>query len=162
MEAVTPPSRRPGAPREHALLHPGKERATGVGVVGEVHPAVLDEAWGAFELELEPLFEAARDPVRYEDVITYPAVNQDLAFSVPEDVPAETSSALHTRRPGPACAKCASSTSTAARRSARAESPSPSRSLSVARAHVSDEDAAELRQRIAGSLRERFDAELRA
>jgi len=42
-------------------------------------------AWGAFELEVAPLLAASRDPVTYEDVITYPPVRQDLAFSVAEE-----------------------------------------------------------------------------
>ena len=54
--------------------------------------ALLDGDWGAFELDLERLFDDARDAVSYADVITYPAVHQDLAFIVAEDVPPATSS----------------------------------------------------------------------
>jgi phenylalanyl-tRNA synthetase beta chain len=73
---------------ESALLHPGKTACTDAGVVGELHPAALGGMWGAFELELERLFAASREPVTYEDVITYPPVRQALAFAVDESVPA--------------------------------------------------------------------------
>ena len=71
---------------EHPSLHPGKTARIEAGVVGELHPALLGGVWGAFELDLETLVDAARDPVRYEDVITYPAVFQDIAVAVDEDV----------------------------------------------------------------------------
>jgi phenylalanyl-tRNA synthetase beta chain len=71
---------------EHPLLHPGKTGQIEAGVVGELHPAVLDGVWSAFELDLETLADAARDPVPYEDVITYPAVFQDLAVAVEEEL----------------------------------------------------------------------------
>ena len=50
--------------------------------------AVLEGTWGAFELDLEALLAASRDPIQYEDVITFPAVKQDLAFAVDEGVAA--------------------------------------------------------------------------
>ncbi len=65
------------------LLHPGKAASVGAGIVGELHPGVLEGAWGVFELDLARLFEATAE-LRYTDVITYPAVRQDLAFAVPE------------------------------------------------------------------------------
>ncbi len=70
----------------HPLLHPGKAAEIAAGVVGEVHPAVLEGTWGAFELDLEELAAAGRYPVPYEDVITYPAVHQDIAVAVDEEV----------------------------------------------------------------------------
>ncbi|HEX4519453.1 MAG TPA: phenylalanine--tRNA ligase subunit beta [Gaiellaceae bacterium] len=72
----------------HPQLHPGKAAKTPAGIVGEVHPRELDGAWGAFELDLEELFSASHEPVVYRDVITYPAVRQDIAVAVAEDVPA--------------------------------------------------------------------------
>jgi phenylalanyl-tRNA synthetase beta chain len=71
---------------EHPLLHPGKTARTGAGVLGELHPRRLDGEWGVFELDLADLFVASHEPVTYTDVITYPAINQDIAVSVPEDV----------------------------------------------------------------------------
>jgi phenylalanyl-tRNA synthetase beta chain len=72
---------------EHALLHPGKTAATGAGGLGEVHPRELEGEWGAFELDLGRLFDVAGGPVVYRDVITFPAVRQDIAVAVAEDVP---------------------------------------------------------------------------
>ncbi len=64
-----------------------------IGWVGEVHPLVC-RAWdlesaAAFEVDLAPLVDAS--PVgaeQYEDVITYPAVEQDIAVVVDEGVEA--------------------------------------------------------------------------
>jgi phenylalanyl-tRNA synthetase beta chain len=73
---------------QHALLHPGKAARTAAGVVGELHPRLLEGEWGVFELDLAELFASSREPVTYADVITYPAVRQDIAVSVPEEVAA--------------------------------------------------------------------------
>ena len=70
------------------LLHPGKAARTPVGAVGELHPAILDGEWGVFELDLETLAAAAPERVEYEDVITFPALMQDVAVAVPEDLEA--------------------------------------------------------------------------
>ena len=55
------------------LLHPGKAASVGAGLVGELHPALLEGAWGVFELDLGTLL-AETSELRYTDVITYPAV----------------------------------------------------------------------------------------
>ena len=70
----------------HALLHPGKTAETDAGWLGELHPTLLDGTWGAFELDLETLFQRVPQRVVYEDVITYPATLQDIAVAVGEDV----------------------------------------------------------------------------
>ena len=70
----------------HPLLHPGKTAATEAGVLGELHPTLLEGAWGAFEIDLETLFAQVPERTVYDDVITYPAVNQDIAVAVDEDV----------------------------------------------------------------------------
>ena len=72
----------------HALLHPGKAAETEAGWVGELHPTLLEGSWGAFELDLGTLFEAVSERVVYEDVLTFPAVLQDLAVVVGEEVEA--------------------------------------------------------------------------
>jgi phenylalanyl-tRNA synthetase beta chain len=69
-------------------LHPGKAAKTTEGWLGELHPAVLDGAWGAFELDLDALAVAAPQVVGFEEVSPYPEVRQDLAFIVDEEVPA--------------------------------------------------------------------------
>src|SRR5439155_19019365 len=71
---------------DHDLLHPGKAARTSAGMVGELRPGILEGTWGVFELGLAELFADARDPVAYDDIITYPPLRQDLAFAVPEEV----------------------------------------------------------------------------
>ena len=60
---------------------------TDAGILGELHPRQLDGEWGVFELDLRSLFAAAGGPVIYHDVITYPAIRQDIAVAVPEEIP---------------------------------------------------------------------------
>jgi phenylalanyl-tRNA synthetase beta chain len=150
-------------PGGHPLLHPGRTARTEAGLVGEVHPAVLEGTWSAFELGLAELVAAASDPVRYEDVITYPALKQDLAFVVDEAVPAADLVAAAHEAAGPELRQ--------ARvfdvyRGAQVEAGKKSVALAVAfqspERTLSDEDAAGLRQRIVGALADRFGAELRA
>ena len=69
-------------------LHPGKAARTAEGWLGELHPALLDGDWGAFELDLDALAEAAPQVVAFAEVSPYPEVRQDLAFTVDEEVPA--------------------------------------------------------------------------
>lgn len=82
-----------------SFLHParGAQVSFGgqtAGWLGELHPAVATE-WDlpggtAFELDLAPLFAAATAGAEvYEDVLTHPALLQDLAVVIPEEVPAE-------------------------------------------------------------------------
>jgi phenylalanyl-tRNA synthetase beta chain len=85
-------------PGDQPFLHPGRSArllvdGEEVGWLGEVHPLVcrdwdLDAAAG-FEVDLAPL--VAGSPIgeeTYEDVISYPAVHQDIAVVVDESVPA--------------------------------------------------------------------------
>ena len=81
------------------FLHPGRSARVMVGGLqagwlGELHPAVAGgwdlESAVAFELDLAAVFAAARPADRaYDDVIGFPAVWQDLAVVVPDDVSAE-------------------------------------------------------------------------
>ena len=68
------------------MLHPGKTAETEAGRLGELHPSLLDGTWGAFELDLATLFAHVSERIVYEDVITFPAVLQDLAVVVDEGV----------------------------------------------------------------------------
>jgi phenylalanyl-tRNA synthetase beta chain len=150
-------------PAEAAYLHPRKAARVQGGWVGELHPTLLEGAWGAFELDLAAVFALVPDRIVYEDVITYPAVRQDLAFVVDEEV-------------------LVGELLAAAREAAGAElrearvfdvyrgDPIPPGKRSVA-LHVSfqspertlsDDDARVLRERIVAGLAERFGAELRA
>jgi phenylalanyl-tRNA synthetase beta chain len=85
-------------PGEEPFLHPGRSGRVVVdgedaGWIGEIHPLVcrewdLDAAAG-FEVDLAPLVAASRvGDETYEDVISYPAVHQDVAVVVDEAVPA--------------------------------------------------------------------------
>jgi phenylalanyl-tRNA synthetase beta chain len=85
-----------------SFLHPGRAAEVMVGAheagwLGEVHPRVLRsfgvDAGGApctvLELNLDVVLEHGEEPA-YEDVITYPAVFQDIAVVVDEAVEAQT------------------------------------------------------------------------
>jgi phenylalanyl-tRNA synthetase beta chain len=85
-------------PGEEPFLHPGRAGrvlASGedAGWIGEIHPLVcrhwdLDNAAG-FEVDLAPLVAASPIGIEsYDDVISYPAVHQDVAVVVDEAVPA--------------------------------------------------------------------------
>jgi phenylalanyl-tRNA synthetase beta chain len=85
-------------PGEQPFLHPGRAGTVMVGDeeigwIGEIHPLVcrdwdLDGAAG-FEIDLAPLVDASPlGEESYEDVISYPSVNQDIAVVVDETVPA--------------------------------------------------------------------------
>ena len=58
------------------------------GWVAQLDPRLLEGEWSAFELDLADLFARVPERVLYEDVVTYPPIRQDLAFSVAEDVSA--------------------------------------------------------------------------
>jgi phenylalanyl-tRNA synthetase beta chain len=145
------------------FLHPGKAAETDAGWLGELHPAELEGSWGVFELDLATLFSPVPDRIVYEDVITYPALRQDLAVVVDEDVEAE------------ALVRAIRAAGGAAVREARVfdvyrgEQTGPGRkSVAIHLAFQSpertlaDADAAELRERIVAALAERFGAQLRA
>ncbi|HEX8958682.1 MAG TPA: phenylalanine--tRNA ligase subunit beta, partial [Solirubrobacterales bacterium] len=85
-------------PATEPFLHPGRAARVSVGEraagwIGELHPLVCREwdleAAVAFEVELAVLVEAAAaGEETYEDVTTFPAVFQDLAVVVPDEVAA--------------------------------------------------------------------------
>jgi phenylalanyl-tRNA synthetase beta chain len=147
----------------HALLHPGKAARTEAGWLGELHPALLDGAWGAFELDLGTLFAAVPERVVYEDVLTYPAVRQDIAVAVAEDV--EVGALVSAAREAGGSLLRDVRVFDVYRGDQVGEGrksvalhlafQSPERTLT-------DEEAAELRGGIVAALGDRFDAELRA
>jgi phenylalanyl-tRNA synthetase beta chain len=82
------------------FLHPGRAASIlahderKLGWLGELHPIVVGE-WdltgpvAGFELDIEALVELGeRRPVAYRDVTSFPAVLQDIAVVVDDDVPA--------------------------------------------------------------------------
>ncbi len=83
-----------------AFLHPGRaaeilSHGHECGWIGEVHPLV-SRAWGledypiAFELDLGRILEQVPESRKYEDIVTYPSVYQDLAVVVEDDVESQT------------------------------------------------------------------------
>jgi phenylalanyl-tRNA synthetase beta chain len=145
------------------LLHPGKAARMPAGSFGELHPSLLEGTWSAFELDLGALARGSREPVTYEDVITYPSVRQDLAFTVGEEVAAGDLVAAAREAAGPELREMRAfdvyhGPQVGAGRKSIAfsvEFQSPERTLS-------DEDAAALREKIVEALAVRFQAELRA
>jgi phenylalanyl-tRNA synthetase beta chain len=145
------------------LLHPGKAASVRAGIVGELHPAVLEGVWGVFELDLAGLLEAANDDVRYADVITYPAVRQDLAFAVPEGVAAGDLVAAAHEAAGPELREMrAFDVYRGGQVGEGRKSIAFAVSFQSSERTLSDEDAAALRQTIVDALANRFGAELRA
>ncbi|HZO98585.1 MAG TPA: phenylalanine--tRNA ligase subunit beta [Gaiellaceae bacterium] len=147
---------------EHPLLHPGKTARTPAGVLGELHPRLLEGEWGAFELDLADLFAASREPVTYEDVVTFPAVRQDIAVSVPEEVPVGDLVAAAREAAGPELRELRVFDVY------RGEQVGPGRkSVAFSVAYqapdrtLSDDDAARLREAIVAALASAFGAELR-
>jgi phenylalanyl-tRNA synthetase beta chain len=145
------------------LLHPGKTATLGSGLVGELHPAVLEGVWGAFELDLAALLAEAHEDVRYTDVASFPALHQDLAFAVPEEVSAAELADAAREAAGPELRAIRPFDVY------RGEQVGDGRksvafavSFQSAERTLTDEDAAALRDKIVTALRERFGAELRA
>ncbi len=148
---------------QSGLLHPGKAARIEAGLVGELHPAVLEGTWGAFELDLEALVDASREPIAYEDVITFPAVRQDIAVAVAEDV--EVGALVGAAREAGGSLLRDARVFDVYRGDQIGEGrksvalhlsfQSPERTLT-------DEEAAELRGGIVSALTDRFGAELRA
>lgn len=84
-------------PEVQPFLHPGRSAAVvcegkRLGWLGELHPVVARE-WdidgaAVMELELDRLLALAAAGSAYRDVISYPALSQDLAVVLPKEVPA--------------------------------------------------------------------------
>ncbi|MDI6631848.1 MAG: phenylalanine--tRNA ligase subunit beta [Bacillota bacterium] len=83
--------------KDHPALHPGRAarivtEGEELGVIGELHPEV-QEAYGlparavVGEFSVEALL-AARRPASYRDLPRFPGVLRDVAFIIPEEVPA--------------------------------------------------------------------------
>jgi phenylalanyl-tRNA synthetase beta chain len=141
----------------------GRGARTSEGWVLALRDPELPGDWGAFELDVDALVERVPDLVVYEDVITYPPVRQDLAFSVPEDVTAGELVAAAQEAAGPELREMR------AFDVYRGEQVGPGKksiafsvSFQSPERTLTDEDAAELRNRIVTVLEARFGAQLRA
>jgi phenylalanyl-tRNA synthetase beta chain len=84
---------------DRPYLHPGRAATIvagddeKIGWIGELHPLVarawdLTEAAAAFELDVDKLVELDPGPALAEDLTTFPALLQDIAVVLGEDVPA--------------------------------------------------------------------------
>ena len=142
---------------------PGRGARTDDGWVLSLRDPTLPGDWGAFELDVDALVERVPDLVVYEDVITYPPVRQDLAFTVPESVTAGELTAVAREAAGPELRELR------AFDVYRGEQVGPGRKSIAFSATfqspertLTDEDAAELRNRIVTALEAAFGAELRA
>ena len=145
------------------LFHPRKTASVGAGTVGELHPSVLEGVWGAFELDLAPLLGEVPEEVRYTDVVSFPAVRQDLAFAVPEEVSAAELVAAAREAAGRELREMRPfDVYRGDQVGAARKSIAFAVSFQSAERTLTDEDAAALRDRIVQALRERFGAELRA
>jgi phenylalanyl-tRNA synthetase beta chain len=150
----------------YGALHVDPQFEAGAGRTAQTPDGAVRElpgGWGYFELDLDSLFTRVPDLPLYRDVITYPAVKQDLAFTVAEEVAANALVAAARDAAGPELRTMVpfdvyrGEQVGAGRKSIafRVEFQSPERTLS-------DEDAAVLRERIVEALKARLDAELRS
>ena len=144
------------------FLHLGKAATTTAGWLGELHPALLEGAWGVFELDLVDLTAPIPERILYDDVITFPPLNQDIAVVVAEEVEAA------------ALVDAALEAGSPELREARVfdvyrgdqvgdgrKSVAIHLSLQAPDRTLSDEDAEVVRGRIVAALVDRFAAELR-
>jgi phenylalanyl-tRNA synthetase beta chain len=145
------------------LFHPGKSARVEAGVLGELRPDLLEGTWGAFELDLARLIDGVPERAEYMDVITFPAVRQDLAFVVPEEVSAgelvdaaREAAGAELRQMEPFDVYRGDQVAEGSKSIAFSVTfQSPERTLS-------DEDASGLRKKIVDALAKRFGAVLRA
>jgi phenylalanyl-tRNA synthetase beta chain len=150
-------------PAQRPFLHPGKAARIDAGWLGELHPVRLEGEWGVFEVDLGELFTEVPERLVYEDVITYPALRQDLAFVVDEDVLAGALVGAAREASGPELREMRVFD---VYRGGQIPEGKKSIAFSVvfqsSEQTLSDEDARKLRERIVKALAERFGAELRA
>jgi phenylalanyl-tRNA synthetase beta chain len=151
-------------PRRRAAVLVGGERA---GWLGELHPSVaaawdVDGVVAGFELDFGALATAAVIVPGYEDLTSFPAVRQDLAVVVGEDVPAARVLEI-VRDAGGALLREASVFDVyrgaqvgegRASLAVRLEFRAPDRTLT-------DEEVAQRREKIVAALREQVGGELR-
>ncbi len=144
-------------------LHPGKAAETEAGWLGELHPALLDGSWGAFELDVEALMAPIPERILYDDVVTYPANRQDIAVAVGEDVEVGSLVDAAHEAAGPELREVQPFD---VYRGEQVGDGRKSVALHLvfqsAERTLSDDEVSVLRDRIVSALGERFDAELRS
>jgi phenylalanyl-tRNA synthetase beta chain len=153
------PSFRPAAD----LPVPGRGARTEDGWVVALRDPELPGEWGAFELDVDALAERVPDLVVYEDVITYPPIRQDLAFTVPEELTAGELVTAAREAAGPDLREMrAFDVYRGDQMGPGKKSIAFSVTFQSPDRTLTDEDAAELRNRIVGALESAFGAQLRA
>jgi phenylalanyl-tRNA synthetase beta chain len=153
----------PSFERAVDLRFAGPGARTGEGWVLELVDDRLPGSWGLFELDVDALVARVPDVVAYEDVITYPAVKQDLAFVVTEST---TAAQLVAAARAAAGNELRAMDAFDVYRGEQVGDGRKSIAFSVtfqsADRTLSDEDAAALRETIVTALAREFGAELRA
>jgi phenylalanyl-tRNA synthetase beta chain len=145
------------------LPAPGRGARTEEGWVVSLRDADLPGEWGAFELDVDALVERVPELVVYQDVITYPPVRQDLAFVVPEEVTAGELVAAARAAAGPELGEMrAFDVYRGGQIGQQKKSIAFSVTFRSADRTLTDEDAAELRNRMISALSDAFGAELRS
>ena len=123
----------------------------------------LPGAWGLFELDVDAFVARVPELIVYEDVITYPALKQDLAFAVAESVTAAELVAAARAAAGPELREMKAFDVYRGEQAGEGRKSIAFRvSFQSAERTLSDEDAAALRERIVAALAAQYDAELRA
>jgi phenylalanyl-tRNA synthetase beta chain len=145
------------------FLHPARAARTDQGWVGELHPAVLEGAWGGFELDLDALVAAAPGEVEYAEVSPFPPLRQDLAFLVPEAVTAaELATAIREAGGEELHSVQVFDEYRSAELGAGRKSLAFALAFQSRERTLTDEDAAASRERIVEAVRRRLGGELRA
>lgn len=149
--------------RASYLRFPGAGARTDDGWVLELADERLPGAWGLFELDVDALLERVPELIVYEDVITFPALKQDLAFAVPESVTAAELITAARAAAGPELRDMKAFDVYRGEQAGEGRKSIAFRvSFQSADRTLSDEDAAALRERIVTALAAQYDAELRA
>jgi phenylalanyl-tRNA synthetase beta chain len=149
--------------RAESLRFPGPGAKTAEGWVLELADDRLPGSWGLFELDVDALIARVPELVVYEDVITYPAVKQDLAFAVGESVTAAELVEAARAAAGPELREMEAFDVYRGEQAGDGRKSIAFRvSFQAADRTLSDEDAAGLRERVVTALAEQFGAELRA
>jgi phenylalanyl-tRNA synthetase beta chain len=145
------------------LAAPGRGARTQEGWLVALRDPNLPGDWGAFELDVGALVPRVPDVIVYDDVITYPPVRQDLAFSVAEEVTAGELVAAARAAAGPELREMR------AFDVYRGDQAGPGRksiafslTFQAPDRTLTDDDAAEARDRIVSALEQAFEAKLRA
>jgi phenylalanyl-tRNA synthetase beta chain len=149
--------------RADELPVPGRGARTAEGWVASVRDLDLPGEWGAFELDVDALVAQIPDVIVYEDVITFPPVRQDLAFTVAEGVTAGELVSAAAEAAGPTLREMrAFDVYRGEQIGAGRKSIAFSVAFQAPDRTLTDDDAAEVRNSIVDVLAERFGAELRA